>query len=76
MPALPAKWHTGKVTGLRAKGNAEVDVTWADGELVEATIRAFSAGRSFLRYRDRKVELILEPNRTYRIDSNLSIELI
>ena len=60
LPALPAKWPTGKVAGLRAKGNVEVDVTWADGELVEATIRAFSPGRVFLRYRDRKVEFALE----------------
>ncbi|WP_312886243.1 glycoside hydrolase family 95 protein [Paenibacillus plantarum] len=76
LPALPAKWRSGKVTGLRAKGNAEVDVTWSDGQLVEATVRALSAGRLFLRYQDRKIELVLEPNCTYGIDGNLNIKQI
>ncbi len=76
LPALPAKWQTGKVTGLRAKGNAEVDVTWANGELVEATIRSFSAVRMFLRYRGSKIEIVLEPNCTYDIDGSLNIKRI
>ncbi|OCT12903.1 alpha-L-fucosidase [Paenibacillus pectinilyticus] len=76
LPALPAKWHTGNVRGLRAKGNAEVDVVWVNGEFVEATIQAFSAGHKSVRYRNHKVEINLEPNCTYRIDSNLNIERI
>lgn len=76
LPALPAKWHTGKVTGLRAKGNAEVDVTWANGQLVEAVIRAFSPSRLLLRYQDYKIEIALEPDCTYHIDSILHVKLI
>ena len=40
LPALPPKWTTGSVRGLRARGDLTVDVSWKDGELTEAVIHA------------------------------------
>ena len=49
LPALPAVWPSGRVTGLRARGGFEVDLAWRDGKLTEATVRAVKAGSVRLR---------------------------
>jgi alpha-L-fucosidase 2 len=38
LPALPKAWSTGKVTGLRARGNFTIDMEWKDGKVVNYRI--------------------------------------
>ncbi len=40
LPALPSQWPTGHITGLRARGNYTVDISWKDGKLDNAVIHA------------------------------------
>ncbi|WP_256252662.1 glycoside hydrolase N-terminal domain-containing protein [Paenibacillus sp. UNC496MF] len=68
LPALPARWGTGRVTGLRARGNAEVDLAWRDGELVEATVRACSPLRTTVRLGGTAIPLALEAGGSLRLD--------
>ena len=44
LPALPAGWKTGAVTGLRARGGLTVDLQWQDGTLRSATLHASRDG--------------------------------
>ncbi|MEY9860479.1 alpha-L-fucosidase 2 [Catenulispora sp. GAS73] len=38
LPALPAAWPVGAVTGLRARGAVRVDIAWADGQVTEVSL--------------------------------------
>jgi len=33
LPALPSQWHTGSLTGIRARGNITVDVYWENSQV-------------------------------------------
>ena len=52
LPALPAEWATGSVSGLRARGGVTVDLTWANGHLTEARLTPSTSGRLVLRTAD------------------------
>jgi alpha-L-fucosidase 2 len=52
LPALPAAWHEGHVSGLRARGGFVVDIEWHDGRLARAIIRSTRRGECRLRTPD------------------------
>lgn len=38
LPALPAAWRNGRVTGVRLRGGMTMDISWQDGQLLDAYI--------------------------------------
>jgi alpha-L-fucosidase 2 len=72
LPALPAAWPDGEITGLRARGGIEVDITWAAGRLTSAVLRADTATSCQVRHGDRVVTLQLRAGETVQLDANLA----
>ncbi|MEQ8705167.1 MAG: glycoside hydrolase family 95 protein [Phaeodactylibacter sp.] len=65
LPALPDAWDKGEVSGLIARGNFEVSMTWENGQLLRATITAPVGGKCKLVYQDESQSLNLSPGETY-----------
>ena len=49
LPALPNAWNEGEVKGLQARGAFTVDISWADGQLQQATVTSKIGGTLRLR---------------------------
>ncbi|GAB1155674.1 glycoside hydrolase family 95 protein [Paenibacillus illinoisensis] len=73
LPALPQAWNKGKVTGLRAKGNAEVDAVWEDGELTSATIRTFTSETYTVCRGERRTTFQAEAGGSYTLNRELDL---
>jgi alpha-L-fucosidase 2 len=71
LPALPAAWPAGSVTGLRARGGFEVDLAWADGTLTAATIRSVGGRRCRIRYRERRADFDVPPGDGVSVTAHL-----
>lgn len=74
LPALPAKYPTGSVTGLRARGGYEVDIFWKDGVLTKAVIKADRTKKDKIipvRYAGLVKSIKLAKGQTIVLDSSL-----
>lgn len=49
LPALPAAWPTGEVTGLRARGNITVDIKWKEGKVTDYRLTSPTVHEVFVR---------------------------
>lgn len=49
LPALPLAWPSGKVIGLKARGNTIVDISWQKGELTEVKLLPKSSHKLTIR---------------------------
>ena len=76
LPALPSAWPNGQVSGLRARGGFEADISWDNGKLDSARIRSLRGEPATLRYGEITKRIDTVQDATYRIDNRLRIELV
>lgn len=53
LPALPGAWGTGEITGLKARGNFQVDMKWTNKKLISAKIVSADGGVCKIRTADK-----------------------
>jgi len=59
LPALPSKWPTGSVRGLRARGGITVSIFWQNGRLSSAIVKADRETDQTVRYESGKARIHL-----------------
>lgn len=67
LPSLPDAWDEGSVSGLRARGNFGVDISWKNGVLSEARITSGSGVPCSVRYGNSTLQFDTRKGKTYRL---------
>ncbi|WP_418603184.1 glycosyl hydrolase family 95 catalytic domain-containing protein [Hwangdonia sp.] len=73
LPALPENWKTGKISGLKARGNIEVDIEWKDGKLVKVGLLSKENQIKNITYNGVSVDIELPKNEKIWLNEKLSI---
>jgi alpha-L-fucosidase 2 len=71
LPALPAGWTTGHVTGLRARGGFVLDMAWNDGKLTDCAVHGHAGGKVVVRYGDTAATIAVKKSGTEHLDGHL-----
>jgi len=71
LPALPAAWPAGSVTGLCARGDFEVGIEWKDGKLISATIHSLAGNPCRIRYGNIVRDVKIRRGETLRLNGDL-----
>jgi alpha-L-fucosidase 2 len=71
LPALPAAWPEGSVSGLLARGGFQVSIGWKNAKLHHATIRSSRDSICTLRYGDIRRELTLKNGMSVHVNPEL-----
>ena len=70
LPALPEAWKTGKVKGLKARGNFVVDMEWKNGAVTKVNIYSPIGGEVTLLAGDRSKRISLAKQETKPVKFN------
>jgi alpha-L-fucosidase 2 len=73
LPALPDAWKDGTVSGLRARGGFQVDMTWQDGKLTLAIIRSDTGEPCSVSYGGKTVDLKIKKGGSITLDGSLDL---
>jgi alpha-L-fucosidase 2 len=71
LPALPASWKDGSVSGLKARGGYEVSIRWADGKMTSCEIKSLLGKPFTVRYAGKTREFTLPAGKSVRLGPEL-----
>jgi len=71
LPALPDAWQEGEISGLKARGNFEVDIEWLDGMATMITVRSLSGAPLTLAYGEKTITMDTDMGTVYRFNGDL-----
>ena len=71
LPALPQAWAEGRVSGLRARGGFEVDITWKNGRLTSVNVHSLAGRPCPLRYGDIVRDVVIKKGETRQLNGRL-----
>src|SRR6266446_6578968 len=71
LPALPAGWEEGSVSGLRTRGEYDVSLQWKGGKLQTADIHGLKGGAIKVRYGQKTSTITIKPGETAHLNANL-----
>ena len=67
LPALPDAWANGSISGICAKGNFEVSISWKEGQLEKAIIHSKYGIPCNVRYGDKTLKFKTVKGKKYEI---------
>lgn len=67
LPALPNVWKEGSISGMRARGNFDVSLTWKENRLNEAVIVSNAGEPCTVRYGDAVLSFKTTKGKTYKV---------
>lgn len=74
LPALPSKWSSGSVAGLKARGGLTVDsLAWKDGKLIYLGISSTNKENLTLEYKGNVASTTTMAGGKYEFDGNLKL---
>jgi alpha-L-fucosidase 2 len=71
LPALPDAWQEGEISGLKARGNFEVDMKWHGGLATEIKVKSLSGAPLTLSYGEKTITMDTDMGKAYRFNSDL-----
>ncbi len=76
LPALPDKWASGSIKGLKARGGVQVDLTWHKGELIQAIAKAVNSGAYTFIYGSQEKSISLTAGVATSLDADFDFGAI
>lgn len=73
LPALPESLLDGSIKGLRARGGFEVDISWANGVLVELKVHSLIGSSLHLRYGSKTKTVKTKAGELYTFNQDLEL---